>query len=112
MARIREEEEKKAADIEKIYLVAEKTLAPNEKANYINQAEIIEIDKPSGSKLTSTPGNYKPFETAHETDDSTAEEVIIMPSTGENRNYVVITIITIAALAILGTGVYFIKRKI
>ena len=105
-------EEKKAADIEKIYLVAEKTLAPNEKANYINQAEIIEIDKPSGSKLTSTPGNYKPFETAHETDDSTAEEVIIMPSTGENRNYVVITIITIAALAILGTGVYFIKRKI
>lgn len=103
--------EKKPADIAKIYLVAEKTLAPDEEANYINQAEIIEINKPFGSKLTSTPGNYKPFGTEHETDDSTAEEVIIMPTTGGNKNYINITIISIVALAILGTGVFFIKRK-
>ena len=39
-----------------------------------------------------------------------SEQITIIPNTGENRNYVIPTIITITAIAILGVGVFLIKK--
>ena len=84
-------------------------------ANYQNQAEIIEIVKTGGGKLTSTPGNYIPNKTSDETpdtDDTTSEQVVVLPSTGENRNYVLPISLTIIAFITLGVCVYIIKIKV
>ena len=84
-------------------------------ANYQNQAEIIEVVKTGGGKLTSTPGNYIPNKTSEETpdtDDTTSEEVVIIPSTGGNRNYVLPISLMVIALITLGVGVYVIKVKV
>ena len=90
-------------------------VASSQGANYQNQAEIIEVVKTGGGKLTSTPGNYIPNKTSDETpdtDDTTSEEVVIIPSTGGNRNYVLPISLMVIALITLGVGVYVIKVKV
>ena len=72
--------------------------------------EIVELNKKFGSRITCTPGNYIPFGSAHESDDSMSEEMIITPSTGANKNYMIIGTVTFIALVTLGAGVYFIKK--
>ena len=73
--------------------------------------EIIKTEKPGGPKTPSTPGNYIPGTGKTETDDSTAETVIVTPSTGANYNFIIPIAIGIGALVILGVGIYLIKRK-
>ena len=93
-------------------MVVEKQLSSGQDANFSNDTEVVLCDKPGGSKITTIPGNYDPSDsTTYETDDSTAEEVIITPSTGANRNYIIIGSIGLLALVILGVGIYFIKKK-
>ena len=45
-------------------------------------------------------------------DTDNAEKTVIIPSTGENRNYVLPTVIGIIAVAIVGVGVFFIKKYV
>ena len=93
-----------------LYMTADKSLTPSEDININNQVEIVELNKKFGSRITCTPGNYIPFGSAHESDDSMSEEMIVTPSTGANKNYAIIGTVTFIALVALGAGVYFIRK--
>ena len=41
-----------------------------------------------------------------------AEDIIIVPSTGANMNYLLPTIVGMVSLVILGVGVFVIKKKV
>ena len=100
---------------------AGKTLTQNDDINFINEAEIVEIDKPFGSKIECVPGNYEPTSGRENTkeaskfiemDTALSEQVKVMPSTGGNGNMImIITLTSIGLLGILGIGIYFIKKK-
>ena len=95
-----------------VYMVVDKILSSSEDANFENQAELVLLDKPGGSKPTSTPGNYVPNRINQETDDSTSQEIIITPSTGGDRAFILPVAVGMVALVILGVGIYFIKKKV
>lgn len=99
-------------------LTVSKLLTTSKDIELENEAEILEIEKDGGGKITNeqgkviAPGNYLPGTGPHvEPDDDMAEKVIITPNTGENRNYITITIIGIVSLVILFTGIVIIKKK-
>ena len=94
-----------------VTLNVSKILSTSEDIELGNETEIVEINKTGGSDLTTTPGNYVPGTGKTETDDSTAETVIVTPSTGANYNFIIPIAIGIGALVILGVGIYLIKRK-
>lgn len=78
-----------------------------------NETEIIKVNKPGGSDITSTPGNYVPGTgPAVERDDDMAEVVIVTPNTGENLNYIIPLAVTVTAFVIIGVGIIFIKKKV
>ncbi len=77
-----------------------------------NETELTNVEKSGGSIIETTPGNYTPGKGKTEADDSMAETTIVTPSTGDNKNYILPAVISIIAFAILGTGVYVIKKKI
>lgn len=95
-----------------VYMVVDKVLSSSEDADFQNQAELVLLGKPGGGKFTPTPGNYLPNRVQKESDDSTSQEVTIVPSTGGNRNYIIPVVIGMVALAILGTGIVVIKKTI
>ena len=77
-----------------------------------NETEIVEIDKNGGSDITSTPGNYIPGLGHQENDDGMAETVIVIPSTGQNLNFITPIAIGLVALVVLAGGVILIKKKV
>ncbi len=86
-----------------------KLLASSDDNTFDNKTEIVDVTKSDGFN-TGTPvavtwnnGNF-----FFNTDNS--EEIVIIPSTGENRNYTLPIIIGIVAITILGVGVFFIKK--
>lgn len=101
-----------AAEGGDVYIKVDKMLASSDDANFENQAEIVLLSKPGGSKPTQTPGNYIPNKTNQEQDDSTSQEIMITPSTGGNRNYYLIISIGVVSFVILGVGIYFIKKRV
>ncbi len=106
--------ETRDAERKNIYLVAEKTLSTNDDTHYLNQVEIVLINKTFGSRIETTPGDYT-YETERvnfQMDDARAEEIVIMPSTGDNRDYIVIALSFVGILAVFGVGVYFIKKRV
>ena len=103
--------EERPAEGGDVMIAVEKVLNSAEDANFTNQAELIVLNKPGGSKPTSTPGNYVPTKHQQEVDDSTSEELIVTPSTGENRDYT-IAIILVVAFMILATGIVLIIFKV
>ena len=80
--------------------------------NFQNQAELVLLGKPGGGKFTPTPGNYLPNRVQKETDDSTSQEISIVPSTGGNRNFILPISVGMVALVVLATGVVLIKKKV
>ena len=81
--------------------------------NFNNEAEIIKLSKNGGSTIRYIiPGNYVPEGKNCELDDSQAEEVIILPSTGKNLNFVLPITVSISAFIVLGVGIVLIKRKV
>lgn len=88
-----------------------KILSTAEDISLNNETELTHLDKTGGSKPNSTPGNYVPGTGKTESDDSTAETVIVTPATGANRNFIIPTIVGAIALIVLGGGVFLIKRK-
>ena len=95
-----------------VYMVVGKVLNSADDANFQNQAEIVMLTKPGGGKPEPTPGNYVPNKHQTETDDSTSEEIMIVPSTGINREFIIPITIGIVAFIVLGVGVILIRKKV
>ena len=90
-----------------VELKTSKLLTTTNNITYDNKAEIAEITKNDGFN-GGTP--VKVIETHFDTADS--EIFTIIPSTGENKNYILPIIIGITAFIILGTGIVVIKKKV
>ena len=93
-----------------VYMVTSKVLSSSDDVSAQNQAEIVVGSKTGGSKFVSTPGNYVPNKEQQETDDTTSPEVIVIPSTGENREYTFPVLAIIIAFVVLGIGIILIKK--
>ena len=94
-----------------VTLKASKLLTSSEDNTFDNKTEIVDVTRKDGD-FTGTPvkvtwNNGKSF-----FDTDNAEKTVIIPSTGENRNYVLPTVIGIIAVAIVGVGVFFIKKYV
>ena len=94
-----------------VTLKASKLLTSSEDNTFDNKTEIVDVTRKDGD-ITGTPvkvtwNNGKFF-----FDTDKAEKTVIIPSTGENRNYVLPTVIGIIAVAIVGVGVFFIKKYV
>ena len=100
------------ADTKDIYIMGSQVVNQNDDSSYLNQAEIVEVEKENGGKPNWTPGNYIPNESDQETDDAVSDEIDIVPSTGENRNYILPITIIIVSFILLGVGIYLIITKI
>jgi len=77
-----------------------------------NEAEIVKVEKTGGAKIPSIPGNYIPGTGKTELDDSMAESVSVVPSTGANLDFILPITIGVIALVTLGVGVILIKKKV
>ena len=86
-----------------------KLLASSDDNTFDNKTEIVDVTKNDGFN-TGTPVEvtWNDGKFFFSTDNS--EEIVVIPSTGENRNYAVPTIIGIVAITILGVGVFLIKK--
>lgn len=103
-------------------------LSANNKANsiYNNMAELIETSNEQGRRMNfSIVGNEKMAKnTSEATDDldqtdrvqvkeidaDSAQKIVIMPPTGDNRNYTLVILITLVALGIIAAGAFGIKK--
>ncbi len=108
-----------------MYMEIERHLSTEEMGNINNQVELININRPFGASFQTktTPGNYIPvalqsiFETGiveqynHEPDDAPAEQILIVSSTGGNRNYNIYIIISLTILITVAGGIYAIKKN-
>ena len=85
----------------------------NDDISFGNDAEIIRTTKNGGARMVETiiHGNYKPGN-AHESDDSQAENVYVIESTGKDLSYVLPIIITAIMLSVTGIGIVLIKKKV
>ena len=95
-----------------VQMVVGQNLSKSTESANQNQAEIILVTKPGGGKTTNTPGNYVPNKEKQEIDDAISEQVVVIPSTGGNMNFVLPITIGILACVILGVGVFLIKTKV
>ena len=94
-----------------VNLNVSKLLTTSDDLSFDNETEITTLDKTGGSKPEGTPGNYIPGTGKTEPDDSTAETVVVTPSTGANLNFILPITVGVIALIVLGVGVVIIKRK-
>ena len=95
-----------------VSLKVSKVLSTQDEIDLNNESEVIKVQKTGGSSLTSTPGNYVPGAGKTEIDDDMAGSVIITPSTGGNKIYIIPVIVGITALIILTAGIIIIKKKV
>lgn len=93
-------------------LKVSKLLSASDDIELSNETEIVKVEKPGGSNLTTTPGNYIPGTGRTENDDSTSETVIVTPNTGSDKAFIIPTIVGIVSMLLLGTGIVLIKKKI
>ena len=87
---------------------ATKMLASSDEIELDNEAEITRIEKNGGSIPNLKQKNYDEELKLYDT----SETVIITPVMGGNRNYALIIAIAVSTLAILGTGIILIKKKV
>lgn len=98
-----------AGESNEITFNVSKVLASSDDNTFDNKTEIVDVTKNDGFN-TGTPVEvtWKDENFFFNTDNS--EEIVVIPSTGENRNYTLPTIIGIVAITILGVGVFLIKK--
>ena len=101
-----------AENVTEVYMGTAQPAGNGDNAVFQNQAEVILVSKTGGGRLVATPGNYIPNYTPQEPDDSPSPPTTVIPSTGENRNYVLPISLIVIALITLGVGVYVIKVKV
>lgn len=85
-------------------LTALKLLTNTDKIELNNDIEITETTRSTKTGRKVTPKYSSLYDRG--------ETVTIIPPTGENKNYILITIVAISFFVILGTGIVFIKKKI
>ena len=85
-----------------VKLNVSKLLTTSEDLSFNNDVETVTIKKPATTEHKGSVVKYFP------TDD--AEEIYITPSTGEDRDYLLPITFGIVILAVLGTGVFIIKK--
>lgn len=85
-------------------LTASKILTNTDEIELNNDIEITEITRNTRTGRKVTPKYTSLYDRG--------ETVTITTPTGENKNYILITIVAISFFVILGTGVVFIKKKI
>lgn len=91
-------------DSKQASLTASKILTNTDKIELNNDIEITETTRNTRTGRKVTPKYSSLYDRG--------ETVTIIPPTGENKNYILITIVAISFFVILGTGVVFIKKKI
>lgn len=80
---------------------------------YRNIVEIVQTSNTVGRRMEySVVGNQDPLKEPEELDSSKAEVIKILPPFGGIAMYVLISVITLAVVAIVVTGVIFIKKKV
>ena len=79
-----------------------KLLTSSEDLTFNNDAEVARITPPGNPPVV--PPKYPPV--------VPAEDIIIVPSTGANMNYLLPIIVGMVSLVILGVGVFVIKKKV
>lgn len=87
-----------------VSITATKILANTDDINLSNDAEITEmsVEGKPGRNVKYT--NYRLYDYG--------EDVIVTPPTGENKDYTMIIVLSVTAIAILGAGIIFIKKKV
>lgn len=94
-----------------ITLKASKLLTSTDDNTFNNQSEITEVTKAPGFN-TGGPVQIVLSENSFNFNEDNAETIIIIPSTGENRAFVLPTVIGISSLLILAGGIFVIKKFI
>ena len=94
-----------------ITLSVSKLLASSDDNTFDNKSEIVDITKTDGFSI-GTPVKVSWDNGKFFFDNDNSETVVIIPSTGENKNYVLPTIIGIVTITILGVGVFLIKKYV
>lgn len=80
---------------------------------YRNIAEIVQTSNTVGRRMEySVVGNQDPLKEPQELDTSKAEVIKILPPFGGIAMYVLISVVALAGVAIIVTGVIFIKKKV
>ena len=92
-----------------IELNVSKLLSSSDEITFDNKAENVEIKKSKDDK-TSNQHTGRRIQKLPKSADS--EQVIVTPSTGENRDYKTIIIVSITSLIVLAGGIILIKKKI
>lgn len=90
-------------------LYTSKLLTSTDDNTFENQAEIAEVTKKAGFN-TGTPVKVTWSESKPHFDIDDSEKVIIIPNTGDNKGYVIPTIVGISTLLILSVGIVLIKK--
>ena len=98
---------------ESVMLNVSKILSTSEDITLDNETEVVKIDKTGGSQLIQIPGDYIPGRDIEQKGDTAkAEEVIVLPHTGANMEFLPYIILGMSTLIILGAGIIFIKKKV
>lgn len=90
-------------------------MSTSNELSYDNKIEILKTTKTGGNNIQTSsgkPGNLDPTKNPSESDEAMAETLLVTPPTGLNPNYVIYPLIGVTALIILGSGVYFIRKKV
>lgn len=103
--KLKEEAKEQFKDIEpgqskSVQLTTSKLLANSEEIELENKAEITQIDVKNGR------------EPAIENTFDNAENIIVIPPTGSNKDYILPIVLGTSLLAIIGVGVVLIKKKV
>lgn len=98
------EKEIAPGDSKQASLTASKILTNTDEIELNNDVEITEITRTTKTGRKVTPKYSSLYDRG--------ETVTVTTPTGENRNYILITIVAISFFVILGTGIVFIKKKI
>ena len=92
-----------------VKLNTSKLLTSTDDNEFNNQSEITEVKKTNGFS-TGTPVKMRWDNGQNHFNVANAEVVTIVPSTGENRNYVTPIMIGIVTISMLGVGIVLIKK--
>ena len=96
-----------------------KLLTSTDDNTFTNDTEIAKVEKNDGnpgpgnetiSSGTPVKVNWSDDKQQSYFEEASAEDVVIIPSTGENKDYVLITIIGMTSLAMIGLGAFGIKK--
>ena len=98
-------------DTNSVEIHTSKLLTSTDDNTFNNKCEITEVTKNGGFSIgTPVQVSWNEDKSKFSFNEENSEAIEILPSTGEDRNYVLPTVIGIASLAIIGLGALGIKK--